>query len=759
MNETPENAAPDADPGRAELLKQTAPPPKKKRRIVLKLAIAAPVLLALLVLLGPTLASTGPVRRRIESEAQAATGRRVTLEDHSLGWWAPATMENFVMYEKDGTTPFLKIGKISVKLDIGPLLDSNVVLRTFEMSGVEVRIVRRKDGTLSTDDIGPAEKAGEKKPAPSGGGEGAGGTFAMGTVTIRDVAVTFVDEAAGSTYRVTGLTVTAKPGATPDEIAAEVAGKIQAGNAPPGELNVKATVLALSGGKPRKEIAADATVELKGLDVAAMMPMTGVEWSTGAVGGTVKAKLLPSGDVDAAVDLKVPFFKWGDPGAAPLVATPVQLAQEVSWRKSDGRIELKPGGRVQMNGCDVQAQGSLAADGPVDLLVKFDAEMAKLREVLPGSLADQDVKGPLRTNWVVKGPSLDVLDLQGTATLTSTQLPTDYTYATTAEDGKKTYFRVPNPGNLTVRVKGSYDGVRRKTRSEREPGREWASLDGIFMDVTVESPWIISDAADIKQLVIDINLKEQACDLRHLDFRINDGEVKCAGRASLDSKEPAWTFRTTAGDKPVKYSYLFSSVASLVNPALYSEQKGQVEAAMAWDVALRGEGFDMDALRKSLEGEGSLGLRNITLAGSPLFTELYSKLQLTKQTTFSYSLMDQKFHISAGKILNDFSKWQGDAKEADITISGETDFDGNMKQKITVSGDPTARWGKKTGAVVDVFNKAGGLPLGGTVSDPKIDIDFEKALQGALKGVLENPDVKEKVDDLLDDIFKKKKKK
>ncbi len=759
MNETPESAAPDTDPGREELLKQTAAPPaKKKRRIILKLLIAAPILLALLVLAAPTILSTGPVRSRIAAAAAEATSRRVTLEDHSLGWWAPVKIENFVIYEKDGTTPFLKIAKMSVKVDLKPLLDSNVILQNFEMSGVEVRIVKRRDGTLSTDDIGPSAPA-EKKPAEPKKGGATGGTFAMGTVKITDVAVTYIDEASGDTYRITGLTVNAKPGASPDEIAAEIAGKVAAGSASPGELNVKATVMALSAGKPRSEITADATVELKGFDVAAMVPMKGVEWATGAVGGTVKAKMLAGGDVEASVDVQVPFFKWGDPGATPLVATPVHVKQDVSWRKSDGRIEVKPGGKVQMNGCDVQAQGAFAAEGPVDLLVKFDAELARLREVLPSSLAEQDMKGPLRTNWVVKGKSLDTLDIQGTATLTSTQLPTDYTYATTAEDGKKTYYRVPNPGNLTVRVKGTYDGARRAARAEKEPGREWASVDGLFMDVTIDSPWIASDALDLKQLVIDIGLKEQDCVIRKVDFLMNDGKVKCTGKVLLDGEDPAWTFRTTVSDPPVKYSTQFASVAALFNPALYSEQKGQVEAAMAWDIGLTGRGFDMDGIKKTLEGEGSLGLRNVTLAGSPLFTELYSKLQLTKQTTFSYSLVDQKFHIKAGKIYNDFSNWQGDGKEANISITGETDFDGNIKQRITVTGDPTARWGKRTGAVVDVFNKAGGIPLGGTVSDPKIDIDFEKALEGVVKGVTENPEVKEKVEDLLNDIFKKKKKK
>ncbi|MEK7466459.1 MAG: AsmA-like C-terminal region-containing protein [Planctomycetota bacterium] len=740
----------DIDEGREELLKQTAAPPAKKKRWLLKVAIAVPVLLALLVLMAPTLLSTGPIRIRIETAAYEATSRKVTLEDHSLGWWAPAELENFVMYEKDGTTPFLKIAKLSVKVDIKPLLDSNVVLRTCEISGVEMRIVKRRDGTLSTDDIGPV------KPKEKSGDEG---TIVMGTVAIRDVAVTYIDEAAGATYRVTGMTINAKPGATPDEIAAEITAKVQAGSASPGEIDINATVLALAAGKPRKEITAEATVAFKGLDVAAMMPMAGVEWGTGAVSGAVNAKLLAGGNVDAALDAKVPFFKWGDPQALPQVATAINVKQEISWRKSDGRIELKPGGKVQMNGCDVQAQGFLAADGPVDLVMKFDGDLTKLREVFPAYLADQDMKGPLRTFWNIKGENFDRLEIVGKATVTSPPVPTDYTYRTRDKDGKTTDYVIPNPGNLSVDIKGTYDGARRASQAQREPGRAWASLDGLDFDIAVQTPWVRADAMELKRLLIEVGVREQAWDLRRIDFRLNDGDVKCSGKILFDSGDPAWNLRTTVTDPPVKYSHLFSGLAALVNPALYSEQKGQVEAAMAWDISLRGRGFSMDAMKKTLEGEGTLGLRNVTLAGSPLFTELYSQLKLTQQSKFEYSIVDQKFHIKGGKIYNEFSKWQGDGKEADITIAGETDFDGNLKQSITVTGDPTARWGKTTGAVVDVFNKAGGLPLGGTVAEPKIDIDFEKALEGAAKGLLENPEVKEKVDELFNDLFKKKKKK
>lgn len=768
MNETNETAESPGDPGREELLKQTAAPaPKKKKRWLLRIAIGLPGLLALLVLAAPTIASMGFVRRKIEAAAEEATGRKVTIGDHSVGWFGPVTVSDVVMYEKDGTTPFFKLEKASVDVAFRPLAGGNVVLRTAEISGVNVTIVKRRDGTLSTDDIGEEKPGAPRKKTEEKKSGGDSGTFSMGTIKVRDVNVTYIDEAANTTTKVLGLTVDAKPGATADEIAADVATKVQVGNASPGELKVKAVLLALQAGKPRSEITGDATVSFSGVDVASMQPMEGVDWKTGAVGGTVKAKLLAGGDVEASLDVNVPSFRWGAPGAVPLVETPVVVRQDVSWTKKTGRVEVKPNGRIEKKGCwDVQAQGSLDLatgaddrDNPIDIVATFNADLARMREVLPSSLAEQDIKTTLYSTWSVKGPDLDHLAITGRGSLTCPPIPTDYTYRTRDKDGKATDYAITNPGQLTLDVKCTYDGQRRKERAEREPGRAWASLDGVGLDVRIDTPWVRSPGADLKQVLVELSLREQQCEIRHLDFRLNDGPVTCTGTMTFDAEDPAWTLHTTADNPPVKYSSQFSSLAALLNPALYSEEKGQVEAAMAWKIALRARGFSMDSIKKTVEGEGSLGLRNVTIAGSTLFNELYSKLQLTKESKLSYSLVDQKFHVKGGKVYNEFTNWTGEDKAADITITGETDFDGNLKQTILVSGDPNARWGTRTGAVVEVFNKAGGLPLGGTVDSPKIDIDFEKALKGIAQGLLDNPEVKEKVQDAINDIFKKKKKK
>ena len=167
----------------------------------------------------------------------------------------------------------------------------------------------------------------------------------------------------------------------------------------------------------------------------------------------------------------------------------------------------------------------------------------------------------------------------------------------------------------------------------------------------------------------------------------------------------------------------------------------------------------MEKAKKTLAGKGKLALEHGTISGSPMLGEFYKQLRLGESAKYEFDGMAQEFRIAEQKVHNEWSKWQGAGKEADLTIQGWTDFDGNMQQRITVEGDPTARWGKTTGTVIDVLNKAGGLPLGGTVEDPKIEIDYEKALKGAIGGVLEDPKLQEKGKSLLEDLFGKKKKK
>ena len=761
------------DDGREALLKETAAPaPKKKRRWLRRIAIGVPVFLALVVLMLPTILSTAPVRRRIEAAIGEAACRKVTIADHSIGWFSPVTVEGLVIYEKDGTTPFLKVGKTSVDLAFRPLLSKRVEIRSVEVSGVEARVVKRRDGTLSTDDLGkrPAGAPPAAQPPPSQPAAPQPQApppepyrFRLGTVSVHDVTLRYIDEAGGGNVTVSNLVLNAKPGAAAEEILADLKTKVEVEGAAPGDLEATATLLRVDKGFLRPEFTGQVSVKFAGFDLAAivqkMSPMKGVEFATGAVSGTLNVRLPAGGDQEFTLETVLPAVRWADAGKPPAVLSQVWIQQVVTYHPREHRIEIKPGGRLRFEGAELQVNGTVDmpadakdTDNPVDLLVRFDGEMSHFKDIFPAYMAGQDTVGPLRSFWNIKGTNLDLLKIDGTAEVTS------WTYTLHGDDGKDTWWKVPHPGMFKIESHGTLDLRRRDELAKSRPDLPWSSLTGLNLDFQLNAPWLQSQDMDLKQVFGQFALREQKLDITKFSFILNGGKVGLTGGVLFDQEDAGWNLRTTT-ESPVAYSYEFSGIAALLNPGLYSTQKGQVETKMGWDISVTGRGFAMDLIAKTLKGEGTLKLEKGTLAGSPMLSELYKQLRLTGDAKYSFSLMEQKFRIDGGKIYNEFSNWQGTDKEANISISGETDFDGNMKQAITVSGDPSARWGKTTGAIVDVLNKAGGLPLGGTVSSPTIEIDYEKALKGAVGGILENPDLKEKGKGILDGIFGPKKKK
>ncbi|MBI2919588.1 MAG: hypothetical protein HYY18_00720 [Planctomycetes bacterium] len=754
------------DEGREALLKEVAvPAPKRKRRWILRLALALPPLLALLVFLLPTILSMGWVTRKIEAAAGEKLARRVTLESHSVGWWAPVTCEKLVVYEKDGTTPFLRIDKVVAKLPLKPLLDRNVELESLEITGVEARIVRRRDGSLSTDDLGeqpapPPSTEPAPAPAPQPAPAPEGGRFRMGRVAMREVSVRFVDETTGRTATATGLTLDAKPGATPDEIVAEVKSKIDVSGAATGTLEAQATLLALDAGRPRAEITGNGSLKFGGLDLAAvanaLQPEPGREFRTGACEGTVAFRLDKGGDRTITVDARLPGVVWGDAGQPATLQSPVTVHQALALRNAGRRIDIREM-KITLAGADLQVQGSIDlpaddgdTDNPVDLVARFDGETSHFDELFPASVGGQIHKGPLRSTWNIRGKNTDRLAIDGVAEVTS------YVFTTVDEAGKESHYKVPHPGFLKFEAHGEVDLKRRELRAA-ETGRAWASLDGISLDLEMRAPWIQSAEVDLKQIWMQLSVREQVTDIRTLEFILNDGEVRTSGRVLFDAEDPAWTIANRGTH--VAYSYVFSKILGLLNPALYATERGQIEADLGWEIDLAGRGFDMERAKKTLTGRGKLALERGTISGSPMLGELFKQLRIGEAAKYEFDGMAQEFRIAEQKVHNEWSKWQGAGKEADLTIAGWTDFEGNMQQRITVEGDPTTRWGKTTGTVVDVLNKAGGLPLGGTVDSPKIDIDYEKALKGAIGGIIEDPKLQEKGRSLLEDLFGKKKKK
>ncbi len=430
------------------------PTPVPRRRRWLRVLLTSFGALALLVALAPTILSATIARSKAAAILGEALQRRVEIGSVSIGWTTGARVEGLVVYEKDGTTPFAKVGSAEAKVSILPLLSGTIALEHARAAGLDARVVRRADGTLSTDDLGkrPGQPKPDEPPGPQK--EGSGWRFRMGEVSAHDGSFHLVLESTSETIEVGDLELAAGPGETPEE--------------------VKAT------------------------------------FSFRLFGGTSRT-------------------------------------------------------------------------------------------------------------------------------------------------------------NATVR---------------------------------------------------------------------------------LGSEAPAYEISTAA--EGVHYDVKLGRLLALVNPLLYSEHPGQVEATMRWDLEAKGRGFSLEEMKKALAGKGKLSLDKGALVGTPLISELFTALEVGGPARYDFEGMKMAFRIEDGKVVNECSDPGGKDSKADLSIAGWTDLDGNMKQTLSVKGDPRARWGKTTGAVIEVLVKAGGIPVGGTVSLPKLDLDYEKALAGIAKGLLESPEAREAAKDLAD---------
>ncbi len=119
-------------------------------RIVCGLVLLPPLLWILIVLIAPT----GWVRRQVVARLEARSGRRVTLEGLSVGLLGGIRLTNLeIGSPHDIGDPWLKAAE--VRLDIGPfqMVRGHWKPGRVEVDGVDLRVLRRADGTVELADL------------------------------------------------------------------------------------------------------------------------------------------------------------------------------------------------------------------------------------------------------------------------------------------------------------------------------------------------------------------------------------------------------------------------------------------------------------------------------------------------------------------------------------------------------------------------------------------------------------------------------
>ncbi len=182
------------------------------------------VLLVMLVLMGVLLASFDAAR--LKSELTAAvreqTGRTLRIEgDLSLSFFPNVGVKigRVRLSERAGDDHFASFGSARIAVAVLPLFSGRVVAKTVEIRGLDVALIKRRDGSHNFDDL-IGKRVGRKVGVTAENPRGNGGkelpvavpapvdkplVLAIAGINVTDAALTWRDERSGRTVTVADL--------------------------------------------------------------------------------------------------------------------------------------------------------------------------------------------------------------------------------------------------------------------------------------------------------------------------------------------------------------------------------------------------------------------------------------------------------------------------------------------------------------------------------------------------------------------------
>ena len=164
---------------------------------LLKVAIVVVGILVLLMI-GLTLfvksyLSSDRLKPIILPKAEAATGRKVQLDEINVSLFKGIVAKGLSVKEKDGQRDFLKIGKFVLTYRLIPLLKRQLVISKIEIVSPSVFVKKEREGKYNFSDI--MEKRSQEPQKPSGPEPQAlPVSIVANRLFIRDAHITFVDE-------------------------------------------------------------------------------------------------------------------------------------------------------------------------------------------------------------------------------------------------------------------------------------------------------------------------------------------------------------------------------------------------------------------------------------------------------------------------------------------------------------------------------------------------------------------------------------
>ena len=168
-------------------------PMKKLLKVVIVVVGVLVILFIGLTLFVKSYLSSDRLKPIILPKAEAATGRKVLLDEINVSLFKGIVAKGLSVKEKDGQKDFLKIGRFVLSYRLLPLLKKQLVISKIEIVSPSISIKREREGKYNFSDI--MEKRSQEPQKPSGPEHPVLPVSVVADrLFIRDASLTFVDE-------------------------------------------------------------------------------------------------------------------------------------------------------------------------------------------------------------------------------------------------------------------------------------------------------------------------------------------------------------------------------------------------------------------------------------------------------------------------------------------------------------------------------------------------------------------------------------
>lgn len=291
--------------------------PRKNKRRWLRIVLGLLVLIVLLVLLAPTLLSTGPGKSFVLGQVNKNLRGRVEADAISVGWFSPARVSGLRVYGPDGQQ-ILAAPHVTTQLTAAKALTAPMQVGDVDVKVAQVHLITYQDGSTNLQRAfasrTPAAKpSAPESPSPAKTGKPGEPVRANVNFVVDDVTW---DTPGAETVRAMGTAGKLQLDTSGKPLLFELLTQVATGSRKPATITVNANLNAFENGniKPLNQITGHAVVDIGTLDATALQPLLvayGLHVEQGTVAGKLRLEapaptaMLVQGDLHAESPLAV----------------------------------------------------------------------------------------------------------------------------------------------------------------------------------------------------------------------------------------------------------------------------------------------------------------------------------------------------------------------------------------------------------------------------------------------------------------------